>query len=47
MSGNFPFDLLTGDLLPSSVQRYLSFCLKTFETVLQITLARLFAKVNK
>lgn len=35
ISGNFPFDLLIGDLLPSSAHRYLSFCRNTFETVLQ------------
>ncbi len=34
MSGSFPFDLLRGDLLPSSWYKYLSFCLKTLETVL-------------
>ena len=35
MSGNFPFDLLMGDRLPSSWYKYFSFWRNTFETVLQ------------
>jgi hypothetical protein len=35
MSGTLPLALLMGDRLPSSGFRYLSFCRKTFETVLE------------
>lgn len=38
MSGSFPLDLLKGDLLPSSWYKYLSFCLKTLDTVLSLEL---------
>jgi hypothetical protein len=34
MSGNFPFDLLMGERLPSSWYKYFSFWRKTLETVL-------------
>lgn len=35
MSGNLPFDLLMGDLLPSSGKRYFSLWRRTLETVLE------------
>lgn len=38
MSGNFPLVFFWGDLFPSSGLKYLSFCLKTLETVLDILL---------
>lgn len=37
MSGNFPFDFLMGDRLPSSWYRYFSFCRRTLETVLHFS----------
>ena len=41
ISGNFPLDRLTGDLAPSSGNKYFSFCRRTLETVLERKSVRL------